>query len=74
MTSFLKANAFVVVSAMAAIHLASCSTPDTLKQDTTNTFLVVQSVTGEEGSEIFSDVCSLEEESGHGRVLLHVFQ
>ena len=46
MTSFLKANAFVVVSAMAAIHLASCSTPNTLEQYTTNTFLVVERIQG----------------------------
>ncbi len=64
MTSFLKANAFVVVSAMAAIHLASCSTPNVLEQDTTNTFLVVEQVqglqespTGEPTDELESDVC-----------------
>jgi len=65
MTSFLKANAFVVVSAMAALHLASCSTPNTLEQDTTNTFLVVEEILGLQGSptgtalsELESDVCA----------------
>ncbi len=64
MTSFLKANAFVVVSAMAAIHLASCSTPNVLEQDTSNTFLVVEEVlglqessTGTATDELLSDVC-----------------
>ena len=65
MTSFLKANAFVVVSAMAAIHLAGCSTPNVLEQDTTNTFLIVEqilglqeSATGTALSELESDVCN----------------
>jgi hypothetical protein len=66
MTSFFKANAFVAASAMAALYLASCTTPDTLEQDTTNTLIVVQSVEGEDGSEIFSDVCILEEDSATG--------
>jgi hypothetical protein len=66
MTSFFKANAWVAVSAMAALHLASCTTPDTLEQDTTNTFIVVELVQGEDGSEIFSDVCVLEEDPDTG--------
>ena len=66
MTSFFKVNAFVAVSAMAALHLASCTTPDTLEQDTTNTFVVVESVLGEDGSEIFSDVCILEDDPDTG--------
>ena len=64
MTSFLRANAFVVASAMLAIHLASCTTPNTLEQDTTNTFIVVQRVqglqespTGTPTDELESDVC-----------------
>ena len=64
MTSFLNAKAFVAVTAMAAIHLASCSTPNVLEQDTTNTFIVVERVqglqessTGTPTDELESDVC-----------------
>lgn len=66
MTSFLKANAFVVAATMAVFPMASCTTPDTLEQDTTNTFVVVESMGGEDGTEIFSDVCVLEEDPDTG--------
>jgi len=73
MTAFFKANAFVAVSAMAALHLASCTTPDTLEQDTTNTFIVVEQVQGAQGSptgsptdELESDVCSLTQDEATG--------
>lgn len=69
MTSFLKANVFVVAAMMAVLHLASCTTPDTLEQDATNTFLIVDQVlglkgspTGESGDELESDVCFVEDE------------
>ncbi|HEX9724796.1 MAG TPA: hypothetical protein VGC53_11000 [Vicinamibacteria bacterium] len=65
MTSFFKANAFAVLLATAAVQLAGCTTPDTLEQDTTNTFIVVELMQGEDGTEIFSDVCVLtEDETG----------
>ena len=43
---------------MAAIHLASCSTPNVLEQDTSNTLLIVRFVNSEESGELQSDVCS----------------
>jgi hypothetical protein len=59
---------------MAALHLASCTTPDTLEQDTTNTFLVVEQMGGADGvSEIFSDVCVLEEDPDTGASFCTIF-
>ncbi|MGH9460246.1 MAG: hypothetical protein ACRD1X_03455 [Vicinamibacteria bacterium] len=73
MTSFFKANAWVAVSVMAALHLASCTTPDTLEQDTTNTLIVVELVQGAQGSptgspsdELESDVCTLTQDEVTG--------
>jgi len=63
MTSFLRANALVVVSAMLALHLASC-TPDVLQNDESNTIIVINSMQGAQESadgaasdDLSSDVC-----------------
>lgn len=73
MTSFFKTNAFVVLLALAAISFASCKTPDTLKQDTTNTYIEVELVqgiqdspTGSPSDELESDVCNLTENTNTG--------
>ena len=62
MTSFLRAKAFLLVSAVLCLHLASCSTPDVLEKDTTNTILIVetmqgQSAGGDTGDDLQSDIC-----------------
>lgn len=41
MTSFLRAKAFLLISAVLGVHLASCSTPNVLEQDTTNTIIII---------------------------------
>ncbi len=63
MTSFLRAKALLLISAVLGLHLASCSTPDVLEQDTTNTIIIIenmqgQSAAGETGDDLESDVCT----------------
>ena len=64
MTSFLRAKAFLFVSAVLVLHLASCSTPDVLEQDTTNTVIIIERMQGSAGGEgsatddLLSDICS----------------
>jgi hypothetical protein len=57
MTSFLRAIALVLISATAAFNLAGC-TPDVLEQDTTNTVIIIESMRGDDGDDLQSDVCS----------------
>ena len=64
MTSFLRAKAFLLISAVLGLHLASCSTPDVLEQDTTNTVIIIENMQGSAGGEgsatddLLSDICS----------------
>ncbi len=65
MTSFLRAKAFLLISAVLGVHLASCSTPDVLEQDTTNTLIIIESMQGTAGSatgtatdDLNSDICA----------------
>ncbi len=44
MTSFLRAKAFLLISAVLGVHLASCSTPNVLEQDTTNTIIIIENM------------------------------
>lgn len=62
MTSFLKASAFLLISTVLCLQLVSCSTPNVLEKDTTNTVIIVdtvqgQSAGGETTDELQSDVC-----------------
>ena len=63
MTSFLRANALVVISAVLTLHLASC-TPDVLENDASNTVIVINSMQGAQeapdgtpSDDLSSDVC-----------------
>ena len=63
MTSFLRANALVVVSAVLALNLVSC-TPDVLENDASNTVIVINSMQGAQeapdgtpSDDLSSDVC-----------------
>ena len=65
MTSFLRAKAFLLISAVLGVHLASCSTPNVLEQDTTNTIIIIiENMQGSAGGEasatddLLSDICS----------------
>ena len=41
MTSFFRAKAFLLIAAVFCLHLVSCSTPNVLEQDTTNTIIII---------------------------------
>ncbi len=65
MTSVLRAKAFLLVSAVLCLHLVSCSTPDVLEKDTTNTVIIIDNMQGAAGSptgtatdDLLSDICS----------------
>ena len=74
MTSFFKANGFVVLLTVAVVvQFAGCTTPDTLENDTTNTFITVNSMVGDDGTDVFSDVCVLEEDPDTGVFFCTIF-
>ena len=64
MTSFLRAKAFLLISAVLGVHLASCSTPNVLEQDTTNTIIIIENMRArlagriQQPADLLSDICS----------------
>ncbi len=65
MTSFFRAKAFLLIAAVFCLHLISCSTPNVLEQDTTNTIIIIDTMQGVAGSptgsgtdDLLSDICS----------------
>ncbi|MEE9264289.1 MAG: hypothetical protein V3V11_07525, partial [Vicinamibacteria bacterium] len=67
MTSVLRAKAFLLVSAVLCLHLVSCSTPNVLEKDTTNTVIIIESMrgtadspTGTASDALDSDVCETD--------------